>query len=91
MAKTLSKFQKIIFINLGILLMALGIYFFKTPNGFATGGVSGLSLILANAIPTMSQATYMLILNVLLLILGVLVLGKECGIMTAYCSLMLSF
>ena len=91
MAKTLSKFQKIIFINLGILLMALGIYFFKTPNGFATGGVSGLSLILANAIPIMSQASYMLILNVLLLILGFLVLGKECGMMTVYCSLMLSF
>ena len=91
MAKTLSKFQKIIFINLGILLMALGIYFFKTPNGFATGGVSGLSLILANAIPIMSQATYMLILNVLLLILGFFVLGKECGMMTVYCSLMLSF
>ena len=90
MAKTLSKFQKIIFINLGILLMALGIYFFKTPNGFATGGVSGLSLILANAIPIMSQATYMLILNVLLLILGFLILGKECGVMTAYCSLMIS-
>lgn len=71
--------------------MALGIYFFKTPNGFATGGVSGLSLILANAIPIMSQATYMLILNVLLLILGFLVLGKECGMMTVYCSLMLSF
>ena len=70
--------------------MALGIYFFKTPNGFATGGVSGLSLILANAIPIMSQATYMLILNVLLLILGFLVLGKECGVMTAYCSLMIS-
>lgn len=91
MAKTLSKFQQIIFINLGILLMALGIYFFKTPNGFATGGVSGLSLILANAIPIMSQATYMLILNVLLLILGFFVLGKECGMMTVYCSLMLSF
>ena len=91
MAKTLSKFQKIFFINFGILLMALGIYFFKTPNGFATGGVSGLSLILANAIPIMSQATYMLIFNVLLLILGFLVLGKECGMMTVYCSLMLSF
>ena len=91
MAKTLSKFQKIFFINFGILLMALGIYFFKTPNGFATGGVSGLSLILSNAIPIMSQATYMLILNVLLLILGFFVLGKECGMMTVYCSLMLSF
>ena len=34
------------FLNLGILLMAVGIYFFKAPNGFATGGVSGVAIIL---------------------------------------------
>lgn len=78
------------FMNLGILLMAVGIYFFKAPNGFATGGVSGVSIILANIVPIMSQATYMLIINVLLLMIGVLMLGKECGLLTIYCSLMLS-
>ena len=41
------------FMNLGILLMAVGIYFFKAPNGFATGGVSGVSIILANIVPIM--------------------------------------
>ena len=78
------------FLNFGILLMAAGIYFFKAPNGFATGGVSGISIILSNAFPIMSQATYMMIINVLLLILGIIVLGKECGSLTIYCSLMLS-
>ncbi len=78
------------FLNLGILLMAVGIYFFKAPNGFATGGVSGMSIILANMFPIISQATYMMIINVLLLILGVILLGRECGALTIFCSLMLS-
>ena len=78
------------FLNFGILLMAVGIYFFKAPNGFATGGVSGLSIILSNMLPVMSQATYMLVINVILLIIGILTLGRECGALTIFCSLMMS-
>lgn len=79
-----------LFMNLGVLLMAVGIYFFKAPNGFATGGVSGVAIILANFFPVLTQSVYMMIINVLLLIVGLIVLGKECGILTIYCSLMLS-
>lgn len=78
------------FLHLGIILMAVGIYFFKFPNGFATGGVSGVAVILANAFPQISQATYMLVINVALLIVGVIVLGRECGFLTIYCSMALS-
>ncbi len=78
------------FLNLGILLMAVGIYFFKAPNGFATGGVSGISIILANIFPVIGQAEYMIIVNVLLLIVGLFVLGRECSALTVFCSLMLS-
>ena len=67
--------------NLGVLLMAIGIYFFKAPNGFATGGVSGVAIILANVFPVLTQSVYMMIINILLLIVGLLVLGKECGIL----------
>ena len=79
-----------LFMNLGILLMAVGIYFFKAPNRFATGGVSGIAIILANVFPVLTQSVYMMIINVLLLIVGMIVLGRECGILTIYCSLMLS-
>ena len=79
-----------VFLNFGILLMAIGIYFFKAPNGFATGGVSGMAIILANIFPILSQSVYMMIINVLLLIIGIFVLGKECGWLTIFCSLMLS-
>ena len=74
--------------------MAVGIYFFKAPNGFATGGVSGIAIILARLPFSLTlgitQSLYMMIINVILLILGVLILGKKCGFMTIYCSVMLS-
>ena len=88
--KAKSRLRDFTFLNLGILLMAVGIYFFKAPNGFATGGVSGISIILSAIFPTFSQASYMLIINVLLLVLGLILLGKECGGLTVFCSLMLS-
>ena len=77
-------------LNAGILLLSCGVYFFKAPNGFATGGVSGISILLYNLFPVLSQATYMAILNVLLLVVGVLVLGRDCGFMTILCSLLFS-
>lgn len=90
MKKNLPSFKTFLFMNFGILLTAIGIYFFKTPNGFATGGVSGLSIILFNIFHVLSPAIFMLIINVILLILGVIILGKGCGWLTVYCSLMLS-
>lgn len=77
-------------LNLGIILLAFGVYFFKTPNGFATGGVSGLSIILFKVLPYLTQAEYMTIINLLLLFIGLAVLGKGCGVMTIYCSLLFS-
>ncbi len=79
-----------LFLNLGILLMSVGIYFFKTTNNFATGGVSGLSVILVGIYDGITQATYMMIINIILLILGIIILGKKCGLLTVYSSLMLS-
>ena len=74
------------FLNFGILLMAVGIYFFKAPNGFATGGVSGISIILANMIPWLSQATYMLIIKLLILLRTIsigIIMKIHNGILTA--------
>ena len=92
--KRAERLLHFLIINLGIILMATGIYFFKAPNGFATGGVSGISIILAR-LPFsenlgITQSIYMLSINVVLLILGVILLGKKCGFMTIYCSIMLS-
>lgn len=74
----------------GTLAMSAGIYFFKFPNGFCMGGVSGISMILGAIAPKFSAGTVMLMINVALLIVGAIVFGRNFGIKTVYCSLLLS-
>lgn len=39
----LKKIKEYMIISFGAFLVAAGVYFFKFPNNFTTGGVSGLS------------------------------------------------
>jgi len=73
----------------GTVLLTVGVYFFKIPNGFATGGVSGVGTILGRITPV-SSATWISLLNVALLLLGFAVLGRETGLKTTICSLLFS-
>ena len=73
----------------GTLIMAAGIYFFKIPNGFSTGGVSGVAIILGKTTPV-SPATWISGLNLILLIIGFLVLGRSTGVKTVYCTILFS-
>jgi len=76
--------------NAGIFMVAFGIHVFRNPNGFATGGVSGLSLLLSEVLPHIPMGAIMLVLNLMILGLGFLFLGKEKTIMSAYGAIMLS-
>ena len=87
---SLSWWKEIGLLNLGTLLMALGVYFFKFPNHFTTGGVSGISILLSPYLPGISTATLNLILNAALLVVALLFLGKGFGLRTAYSSLVFS-
>lgn len=84
-----NKFIKFIMMTLGCVLLAAGVYFFKIPNGFATGGVSGIGTILAKITP-ISAGIWIWTLNIVLMILGFILLGKENGIKTVYCSMLYS-
>ena len=79
----LKEARDFLIINLGLLMLAVGIYFFKAPNGFATGGVSGVGIILAHMPFSrdlgITQSMYVLVIKIILLILGVIFLGKKCG------------
>ena len=77
-------------ITLGTIMLTLGVYFFKIPNGFATGGVSGIGTLLAKITPNISAASWILAINILLLVLGFIILGKQCSLRTLYCSMMFS-
>ncbi|MBR2660788.1 MAG: YitT family protein [Clostridia bacterium] len=79
-----------LYITAGILIMSAGIYFFKFPNHFSTGGVTGIAIVLGHYIPSITPGTLVTIINVLLLLVGFAVLGKSFGIRTVYASLLMS-
>ena len=81
--------KEYIFMNLGCVLLSIGVYFFKIPNGFSTGGVTGIGTILAQMTP-ISAGIWIWILNIALLVLGFLFLGKQTGVKTVYCSMFYS-
>ena len=89
-ATTQAVLKDYALLTLGSLLIAIGVYFFKFPNHFSTGGVSGISIILNRYFPILSSGTYMFILNQALLVVGFAVFGRGFGIRTAYCSILMS-
>ena len=78
-------------LNLGLLLSAIGIHFFKTPNHFAFGGTSGLSIVLASLFPSLRVGDFMFLLNAALVIAGLICLGRKTMSATIYSSFALSF
>lgn len=84
--KKLSTVKEYALMTLGSLLIALEVHLFEIPNGFTIGGVSGLGIALGKVL-NFNPATFIVILNVFLLILGFIFLGRSCGIRTIYCSL----
>ena len=79
-----------IFLHIGVLMVALGIHFFKFPNHFAMGGVAGISVVLGAVLPFASPATVSFVVNMILLAFGYLVLGKSFAGKTAYATVLLS-
>lgn len=77
-------------ITVGVICLTAGVYFFKFPNHFTTGGVSALSIIFGYLTDAISPGTFVLIINALLLVLGFVVLGGSFGIKTVYASLLFS-
>jgi len=83
--------KEYLLITLGVMLVVFGVYFFKFPNNFSTGGVTGLAIILSRLIgSSVSSGTLVLVINIILLILGYFVLGRSFGNRTVYGSMLLS-
>lgn len=91
-AREVSIIERYLLLSAGIFITALGTYFFKFPNNFSTGGVSGLSLILGRVIPSavLTPSTMMLIINTALLGVGFIFIGRSFAFSTVYCSMLLS-
>ena len=82
-------FFELIMLTLATVVLDVGVYFFKFPNNFSFGGVTGVSVILSKLF-SLSSATYNLIINMALLLLGFIFLSKGFGIKTVYISVLSS-
>ncbi len=77
-------------INIGIIIMATGLYYFLIPADLAVGGVTGLAMVINKLIPVIPIGILMLIANIVLFIVAFLVIGKDFGGYTIYSSFLLS-
>ena len=87
MKKTVISAKDAFLLVVGTLLMTVSYYFLLMPNGFVLGGVGGLGIILGK-LTSLSTGTWLTALNVLLLIVGFMTLGKSVGIRTVFCTLL---
>ncbi|MBQ5814002.1 MAG: YitT family protein [Clostridia bacterium] len=85
---SLKNIKEFIIITVGIFIAAVGVFFFMIPSAIPTGGISGISLVLSNLLP-LSISTISLVLNIFLLIIGYIFIGKDFGLKTVYTSLLL--
>lgn len=75
-------------ITVATAIVAAAVYFFLIPSQVPVGSVSSLAMVLGTVIPLPISAITM-ILNVTLLLLGFLFIGREFGAKTVYTSLLL--
>ena len=85
-----EKIENFIAMSGATLLIAVGTYFFKFPNNFSTGGVTGLSVVLTHYFPNLSNGTVVSVINIALMVVGLVLLGKEFGFKTFYVTIAFS-
>ncbi len=85
-----QKLREFLLLNGGTLLVSMGVYFFKMPNNFSTGGVTGLAIVISKFLPGVSTGTLVFLFNMVLLAVGFLVLSRRFGLTTVYASTLMS-
>ena len=76
-------------ITLSIWIMVIGVYFFKFPNHFAFGGITGFSIVVSE-LTHWSASDFTSIVNTLLLVVGFIFLGRGFGFKTFYATMVMS-
>lgn len=83
-----DKIIDFVMITLGVTVVAAAVFFFMVPSNVSVGSITALAMIIAKYV-IFPISTLTFIMNVALLIFGYLFIGKEFGIKTVYCALML--
>ena len=88
MKKYIATIKEFIMITIATAIVAAAVFFFLVPSNVSVGSISGLAIVIGNFVPLQISAITM-ILNVGLLIIGFLFVGREFGGKTIYTSILL--
>ena len=82
-------FKEFLIMTVGMMVAAIAVHYFLQPSKMIVGSISGLSIVIyrITGIPV-SALTF--IINVILLVLAFVLIGKEFGAKTVYTALVLS-
>lgn len=72
------------------ILYAVGFQLFIVPNFLAPGGFSGVSVLLNHVIPVVPTGTFLLLMNIPILIVGLWKFGAKFTVSTCYCVVLTS-
>ena len=75
-------------ITLGTAIIAAAVYFFMLPSRVTVGSASALAMVIGNFVP-LPVSAITLCLNVCLLLIGFLLIGREFGAKTVYASVLM--
>ena len=78
--------KEYVLLTLASVLMIISTWLFKYPNNFTFGGITGLSIVLSR-IFEVPASTLNLVMNAVLLVIGVVVLGKGFAGKTLYVTI----
>ncbi|MGN0347923.1 MAG: YitT family protein [Roseburia sp.] len=87
--KLIRGIEEYAILTAATLILIAGVHLFKFPNRFSFGGVTGIAIVLSALVP-ITPGTITFLINMLLLLVGFLFLGKSFGIKTVYVSLLMS-
>ena len=83
-----DSIKEFFIITIADIIVGVAVFFFLVPSKLSIGSISGLAIVLSNLVPLqVSQLT--MIMNVALLIVSFLLVGKDFGIKTVYTSILL--
>lgn len=86
--KIRNTIKEFAIITVGTAIVAAAVFFFMMPSHVSVGSGAALAMVLSNFIP-LSVSAITLIMNVFLLIIGFLLVGREFGAKTIYCSILM--
>ena len=88
MKKTIETVKEFVMITIATAIVAAAVFFFLVPSHVSVGSISGLAIVIGNFVSLPISAITM-ILNIGLLIIGFLFVGREFGGKTVYTSVLL--